>query len=430
MDPKIKTVNPSQAEDNINTTSETSNPIKENTGNFADASTKIISEEETKNTLPTDIIQKMWGTEEDKKEAMELYEKYSWNKEQLDNWLKEIVGNNVSDFMKKLEEHNMNNSNLRDVLWKETFEGMIKLKEKMNKVKNWDFEEDTNEDKKIWGLIDKSKAYGRAIIKRIKREAKSAIESLKENEHALSYLKDISWKITKVDNVVETASKNIEARSKKNYKNFKHMMVMIYCYKEILKQKKEKDISAFNDFRKTEHKDEISLLESRIIILEGTMALLYYHAIKWQELWSKISMKREELQLGFQETMFHVSENGQAQIDQKVIEQMMDLCDASDEIKRQSLKDYTDSSNDLYWRIIDHTKWRGDTKIQIADWMKKTRLLIVKKEKELQQLEAKERKNDLLLQTESKKLKELIHNHWDVAQLTQNKKVENKKIEA
>ena len=35
-------------------------------------------------------------------------------------------------------------------------------------------------------------------------------------------------------------------------------------------------------------------------------------------------MKLEELQLGFQETMFHVSENGQAQIDQKVIEQMMD----------------------------------------------------------------------------------------------------------
>jgi hypothetical protein len=78
-------------------------------------------------------------------------------------------------------------------------------------------------------------------------------------------------------------------------------------------------------------------------------------------------MKLEELQLGFQETMFHVSENGQAQIDQKVIEQMMDLCDASDEIKKQSLKNYTDTSNNLYSRIIDHTKSRGDTKIQIAE---------------------------------------------------------------
>jgi len=430
MKQEIKTVNHSELEENMNTTSESNDLIEENTNNFSDTSTKILSEEETKNTLPTDIIQKMGGTEGDRKEAIELYQKYSWNKEQLDNGLKEIVGTNVSNFMEKIEKNNLSNGSIKEVLWEETFEGMLLLKNKMNKIKNWDFEEDTPQDSKIWGLIDKSKSYGRAIIKRIKREAKSAIESIRENEHALSYLKNISSKMTKVSTVVEQASENIHNRSKQNYKNFKHMMVMIHCYKEILEKKKVEDISTYNDFRKTEHKDEISLLQSRIIILEGTMALLYYHAIKWQELWSKISMKLEELQLGFQETMFHVSENGQAQIDQKVIEQMMDLCDASDEIKKQSLKNYTDTSNNLYSRIIDHTKSRGDTKIQIAEWMKKTRLLIAKKEKEIAQLETKEKKSTLLLEAESKKLKQLIHNHWDIAQLTQEKKVDNKKIES
>jgi hypothetical protein len=43
--------------------------------------------------------------------------------------------------------------------------------------------------------------------------------------------------------------------------------------------------------------------------------------------------------------------------------------------------------------------------------MKKTRLLIAKKEKEIAQLETKEKKSTLLLEAESKKLKQLIHNH-------------------
>jgi DNA-directed RNA polymerase specialized sigma54-like protein len=77
MKQEIKTVNHSELEENMNTTSESNDLIEENTNNFSDTSTKILSEEETKNTLPTDIIQKMGGTEGDRKEAIELYQKYS-----------------------------------------------------------------------------------------------------------------------------------------------------------------------------------------------------------------------------------------------------------------------------------------------------------------------------------------------------------------
>ena len=73
MKQEIKTVNHSELEENMNTTSESNDLIEENTNNFSDTSTKILSEEETKNTLPTDIIQKMGGTEGDRKEAIELY---------------------------------------------------------------------------------------------------------------------------------------------------------------------------------------------------------------------------------------------------------------------------------------------------------------------------------------------------------------------
>jgi len=117
MKQEIKTVNHSELEENMNTTSESNDLIEENTNNFSDTSTKILSEEETKNTLPTDIIQKMGGTEGDRKEAIELYQKYSWNKEQLDNGLKEIVGTNVSNFMEKIEKNNLSNGSIRRNIW-------------------------------------------------------------------------------------------------------------------------------------------------------------------------------------------------------------------------------------------------------------------------------------------------------------------------